>query len=55
MIEKPFSVCGMITHNPQKVGNDEFLRCIMQNVNGKIHEEEEGLLEEYDEDSFFNM
>ena len=28
---------------------------IMQNVNEKIHEEEEGLLEEWDEDPFYNM
>ena len=27
----------------------------MQNVNEKIHEEEEGLLEECDEEPFFNM
>ena len=33
MIEKSFSVCGITTHNPQKVRNDEFLRSIMQNVN----------------------
>ena len=44
MIEKSFSVCGIITHNPQNVRNDEFLRSIMQKVNEKIHEEEEGLL-----------
>ena len=55
MIEKSFSVCGITTHNPQKVRNDEFLRSIMQNVNEKIHEEEEGLLEECDEDPFYNM
>ena len=36
MIEKSFSVCGITTHNPQKVRNDEFLRSIMQNVNEKI-------------------
>ena len=55
MIEKSFSVCGITTHNLQKVRNDEFLRSIMQNVNEKIHEEEEGLLEECDKDSFDNM
>ena len=55
MIEKSFSVCGITTHNPQKVRNDEFLRSIMQNVNEKIHEEEEGLLEECDEDQFYNI
>ena len=32
----------------------EFLRSIMQNVNEKIHEED-GLLEECDEDPFYNM
>ena len=55
MIEKLFSVCGITTHNPQKVWNDEFLRRIMQHVNEKIHEEEEGLLEEWDVDPFCNM
>ena len=55
MIEKSFSVCGITTHNPQKVRNDEFLRSIMQNVNEKIHEEEKGLLQECDEDPFYNM
>ena len=55
MIEEPFSVCGITTHNPQKVRSDEFLRSIMQNVNEKIHEEQEGLLEECDEDPFYNM
>ena len=55
MIEKSFSVSGITTHNPQKVRNDQFLRSIMQNVNEKIHEEEEGLLEECDEDPFYNM
>ena len=49
-------VCGITTHDPQKMRNDEFLRSIMQNVNEKVHEEEkEGLLEECDEDPFFNM
>ena len=52
MIEKSFSVCGITTHNLQKVRNDEFLRGIMQNVNEKIHEEEEGLLEKCDEDPY---
>ena len=51
MKEKSFPVCGITTHNPQKVGNDEFLRSIMQNVN----EKEEGLLKECDEDPFYNM
>ena len=55
MVEKSFSVCGITTHNPHKVRNDEFLRSIMQNVNEKIHEEEEGLLEECYEDPFCNM
>ena len=55
MIEKLFSVCGITTHNPQKVWNDKFLRRIMQHVNEKIHEEEEGLLEEWDVDPFCNM
>ena len=55
MIEKSFSVCGITTHNPQKVRNDEFLRCIMQNVDEKIHKEEEELLEECDEDPFYNI
>ena len=55
MIKKYFSVCGITTHNPQKVRNDEFLRSIMQNVYEKIHKEEEGLLEECDEDPFYNM
>ena len=55
MKEKSFPVCGITTHNPQKVGNDEFLRSIMQNVNKKIHEEGEGLLEECDEDPFCNV
>ena len=55
MMEKSFSVCGITTHDPQKVRNDEFLRSIMQNVNEKIHEEEEGLLGECDEDPLFNM
>ena len=55
MIEKSFSVCGITTHNLQKVRNDEFLRSIMQNVNEKIHEEEEGLLAECDKDPFYNM
>ena len=32
----------------------KFLRSIMQNANAKIHEEE-GLLEECDEDPFYNM
>ena len=54
MIEKLFSVCGITTHNPQKLRNDEFLRRIMQHVNEKIHEEE-GVLEEYDVDPFYNM
>ena len=53
MIEKLFSVCGITTHNPQKLRNDEFLRRIMQHVNDKIHEEE-GLLEECDVDLFYN-
>ena len=53
MIEKSFSVCGITTHNLQKVRNDESLRSIMQNVNEKIHEE--GLLEESKEDPFYNM
>ena len=34
--EKSFSVCGITTHNLQKVRNDKFLRSIMQNVNEKI-------------------
>ena len=55
MKEKYFSVCGITTHNPQKVRNDKFLRSIMQNVNEKVHEEEEGLLEECEEDPFYNM
>ena len=55
MIENTFSVCGITTHNPQKVTNDEFLRSIMQNVNEKIHQEEEGLLEECNEGPFYNM
>ena len=55
MIEKSFSVCGITTHNPQKVRNDKFLRSIMQNVNEKVHEEEDGLLEECVEDPFCNM
>ena len=55
MKEKSFSVCGITTHNPQKVRNDKFLRSIMQNVNEKVHEEEEGLLEECEEDPFYNM
>ena len=50
-----FSVCGITTHDPQKVRNDESLRSIMENINEKIHKEEEGLLEECDEDPFFNM
>ena len=54
MIERSSSVCGITTHNPQKVRNDEFLRSIMQNVNEKFHEEE-GLLEECDKDPFYNM
>ena len=47
----------MWNNNPQssESENDEFLRSIMQNVNEKIHEEEEGLLEECDEDPFYNM
>ena len=53
--KKFFSVCGITTQNPQKVRNDEFLRSIMQNVKEKIHEEEEGLLEECDEDPFCDM
>ena len=55
MIENSFSVCEIITQNPQKVRNDEFLRSIMQNVNEKIHEEEERLLDECNEDPFYNM
>ena len=35
MIEKSFSVCGITTHNPQNVRNDQFLRSIMQNVSEK--------------------
>ena len=53
MIEKSFSVCGITTHNLQKVRNDESLRSIMQNVNEKF--QEEGLLEESKEDPFYNM
>ena len=49
-----FSVCGITIHNPQKVRNDEFLRSTIQNVNEDIHEEE-GLLEECEEDPFYNM
>ena len=55
MTEKYFSVCGITTHNPHKVINDEFLRSIMQNVNEKIYEEEEGLLEECDEGPFYSI
>ena len=55
MIEKSFSACEIITHNPQKVRNSKFLRSIMQNASEKIHEEEEGLLAECDEDPFYNM
>ena len=55
MIEKSFSVSGITTHNPQKVRNDQFLRSIMQNVNEKINEEDEGVLEECDEDPSCNM
>ena len=55
MTEKSFSVCGIRTHNPQKLRNDEILRSIMQNVNEKIREEQEGLFEECDEDPFYNM
>ena len=55
MIKKSFSVCGITTHNPQNVRNEGFLRRIMQNVNEKIHEEEEGLLEKSDKDSLYNM
>ena len=53
MIEKSFSVCGITTHNPQKMRKDAVLRSIMQYVNEKIHEED-GLLEECDEDPFYN-
>ena len=53
MIEKSFSACEIITHNPQKVRNNKF--CRMQNASEKIHEEEEGLLAECDEDPFYNM
>ena len=55
MIEKSFFVCRITTHNLQKVRNDKFLRSIMQNVNEKIREEEEELLEECDEDPFYKM
>ena len=50
MIEKSFAVCGITTHDPQKVRNDEILMSIMQNVNEKIHEEAEELVEECNED-----
>ena len=40
LIEKCFSVCGITTHNPQKVRDQEFLTSVMQNVTDKIHEEE---------------
>ena len=55
MIEKSFSVCEITTHNQQKVRIDEFLRSIMQNVNEKTHEEEEGLIEGCNQDPFYNM
>ena len=55
LIEKCFSVCGITTHNPQKVRDQEFLRSVMQNVTDKIHEEEEVLLEGCDKDLFYNM
>ena len=55
MTEKSLSVCGIRTHNPRKLRNDEILRSIMQNVNEKIREEQEGLFEECDEDPFYNM
>ena len=55
MIEKPFSVCGITTHNAQKVRKNELLRSIMQNVDEKVHEQEEGLPEECDKDPFYNM
>ena len=47
--------CGIRTHNLQKVRNDKFLGSIMQNINEKIHEEEEGLLEQCDKGPFYNM
>ena len=53
-IEKCFSVCGITTHNPQKVRDQEFLTSVMQNVTDKIHEEEV-LLEWCDKDLFYNM
>ena len=37
------------------VRNDKFLGSIMQNINEKIHEEEEGLLEQCDKGPFYNM
>ena len=55
MIEKSFSVCEKTTHNLQKVKNDKFLRNILQNVNEKIHEDEERLLEQCDKVPFYNM
>ena len=55
MTGKSFFVCGITTHNPQKLRNDEILRSIMQNVNEKICEEQEGLFEECDKDPFYNM
>ena len=54
MIEKSFYVCEITTYNPQKVRIDEFLRSLMHDVNETIHEEEEGLLEECDENPFYS-
>ena len=31
-----FSECGITTHDPQKVRNDQFLRSVMENVDEKL-------------------
>ena len=43
MIENSFLVCGITTHDPKKVRNDEFLN----NVNETTAVEEEALLQIY--------
>ena len=46
MIENSFRVCEIITNDPGKVTNDEFLKKIMSSVKDKLTDEEEEPLED---------
>ena len=46
MIENSFRVCGIITNDPGKVRNDEFLKNTMNSVKDQLADKEEELIED---------